>query len=574
MLAQRPQEIVEQLCDFQCPASSRLADIKGSELGLGHHNESSRMTHEHLEDPAHSSAINGTTSSSPGFAICRAAVPQLTVSLLADTLNISDQYQHAPIATTPTMSSHGLLDDYVFSEHRTSGEWIVQDNVQAEEDSDRRSVYSAAVALPERPRVFLDDSYRNGQPNKRARVQFYDFAAQARLQQYHERRRHHLQARKRALQRSIALSARLRRTSSWVQDGLVEISKHQDPKAFAQVFSHAQDLVDNCFSFWNNELNNMDAAQAPNLPDRGATENKSFLEQLQPEARNDLLLLISNLRSNPSFLISRLRTLPRSQVATLTSSPKWQFSDTFLNSFSQDSGRSGSQRKRQLQTYSRELEDYATSLERTNPLSFLLHNIYSHDINPDSSESQLRLYNWSTICATLMETGADSYSTLYGQVLEAFASMQDWPAKTRVEIFLMDVLQRGAFLINDNPLHRAMPGYNPLKTEQARNFFNEAVHELYVTLIECGPGCFPPGALALAQAILGKLSSTDDQSVFRGHFMSEWYLSHFLKAAIMFPENENMLLKMHVSKKAREYILAPIYNMFVLKYENFSQEPT
>lgn len=573
MLAQRPREIAKRLRNSSCTASSRLADTAGFGLSFGKHNESSRMTHEQFEDPAHSSAINGTASSSSDRASRSSAVPQLTVFLSADTPHIPGRNQYAPVETTPTMSSHGLLENYMFSEHRTSGEWIVQDGMQTEEETDRQSICGTAMSLPDRSRENLDDSYRNEQPNKRARIQFYDFAAQARLQQYHERRRQHLQARKRALQRSIALSSRLRRTTSWVQDGLVEISKHQDPKAFAQVFSHAQDLVDNCFSYWNNELSNMDTAQSADLTSGQPPATECFFDQLPPQAKNDLLLLLSNLRSNPKFLISRLRTLPRSQVATLTSSPKWQFSDAVLNSFSQDSNRSGSQRKRQLQTYSRELEDYSTSLERTNPLSFLLYNVYSHDITPDTSESRLRLYTWSTICADLMESGADSYTTLYGQVLEAFASMQGWPAKTRIEIFLMDVLQRGAFLINDNPLHRAIPGYNPLNTEQARNFFNEAVHELFVTLYNCGTGCFPTGALALAQATLGKLSSEAHQSVFRGHFLSEWYVSHFLKAAIMFPENENMLLKMHVSKKARDYILAPIYNMFVYKYENFSQEP-
>jgi len=297
-----------------------------------------------------------------------------------------------------------------------------------------------------------------------------------------------------------------------------------------------------------------------------------------------LLELIIALRSNPQFLVDRFRHLSRSQVATLTTKPKWEASESFLTSFSQDSGRQ-SQRRRRLQAYSKELEDYATSFERSNPLSFLLFNIYSHDATAASAESQLRLYTWSTICADLLECGAESYSSLYWQVLEAFSTTHGWPAKTRIELFLMDVLQRGAFLLEDDLSHSGKLGYNPLNTDQAHEFFQSAVTDLYWILIESGTGCYPTGALSLARAILDRLSQDKHQRDFRGHFFGSWYLNHFLRAAIMYPEvsflcfclcnkpltcvqNENMLLKVHISKRAREYILAPLFNRFADKIEN------
>lgn len=413
-----------------------------------------------------------------------------------------------------------------------------------------------------------DESYSNHRPTKRPRTHFFDFAAQARLQQDYERRKRFLHERKRVLQRSIALSARLQRTSSWVQDGLVQISNYKDPKPFAQVFSYAQDLVDICYSHWTNELNNLDIMQSYGQNGVQKATPEAFFNQLPSNAQQDLLDLLSNLRNNPQFLIDRLRRLPSSQVATLTSNARWQFSDAPIKSFSQDSNRSGAQRRRQLQAYSKELEDYATSFERSNPLSFLLHNLYSYDISPTSLESQLRLYNWSTICADLLQSNTPAYDPLFGQVLNAFSVMQDWPARPRIELFLMSVLQRGAFLINENPLHRAYPDYDPLNTEVANNFINDAVLELWWTLAECGSGCYPLGAFDLAQAILGKISSKQQQSDFRNHFFYEWYLRHFMWAAIMFPENEKMLLKMHVSKKARDFILFPIWHRFFHMFKN------
>ena len=469
------------------------------------------------------------------------------------------------------MSNYGPFENRRSTDHRLSGGWIVQDDSSRFGGSatGRKATQGSATEATQ-PSAMQDESYSQHRPTKRARVHFYDFAAQARLQQHHERRKRYLQARKRVLQKSIALSARLRRTSSWIQDGLVEISKHQDPKAFARVYSHTEDLVDSCYSHWKYELNELDTIQFANAEGMDAQGQQAFFEKLPAEAQVDLLDLLSSLRSNPQFLIDRLRSLPRSQVSTLTSRPAWQFSDEILKTFSQDSNRSGSQRRRQLQTYSTTLEDYATTFERSSPLSFLLHNLYGYDVSSESFESRLRLYNWSSICAELLRSGSGSYDSLFGQLFESFSATQNWPAKTRIELFLTDVLQRGAFLINDHQMHRGKPGFNPLDTEAARQFFDDAVLELYWTLADCASGCFPTGALALAQAILGKLSSVRHQRGLRTHFFSEWYLAHFLKTAIMFPENENMLLKMHVSKNARDYILAPIYNRFLHKFRNIA----
>lgn len=431
------------------------------------------------------------------------------------------------------MSNDGLLDHPSLSSHRLSGDWLVH-------TVDTDSEVEGSVFHPSpRPKTcsrhtqtVLDESYRDHRPTKRARIQFYDFAAQARLQRHHERRNEFLTARKRVLQRSIALSARLRRTSSWIQDGLVEISKHQDSSGFARVFSHAQDLVDICYSHWNNDLQALDAVQSSDSSASHTPGPPPFFDQLAMRAQNDLLNLLCNLRSNPQFLIDRFRNLPRSQVATLTSKPRWEAHEPFLASFSQNSSRS-SQRQRRTQAYSRNLEDYASSFERSNPLSFLLHNLYGHDLVPNSSESRLRLFTWSTIIARLLEMGADSYNVLYGQVLEAFSIMQDWPAKTRLELFLMDVLQRGACFLD---VDASRSRYGPLNTDQAHEFFEDAVLDLYCILIESQTGLYPPGALDLAQAVLGKLTHPQAQSDFRSHFFHNWYINHFLKAAIMYPE--------------------------------------
>lgn len=408
-------------------------------------------------------------------------------------------------------------------------------------------------------------------PTKRARTSFYEFAAQSQLQRHHERRKQNLSTRIRVLQRSVALASRLKRSSSWVQDGLVEISKHQDTTGFIRTFSHAHDLVDSCYSHWNNEIQKLDILQVAQSDSQEAGTPTAFFDQLPSRAQNELLVLLRDLRSNPQFLIDKLSHLPISQVATLTAKPKWEASESLLTSLSQQSGNSA-QRRRRVQAFSKELEEYASAFERNDPFAFLIHNIFSNDSLPDSPEHNLRLWTWSSVCSGLLINQSKSYNSLYWQTLEAFSAMQDWPAKTRVELFLMDVLQRGAFLIKEGNGQRNKPKSGSSQSQQEQEFFESTVHDLYWTLIDCKTGCYPTGALEFAQAILGKLPNEEDQSNFRSHFFESWYLHHFLRTAIMYPENEDMLLKIHVSKQARECVLAPLFNLFASKYATLWEE--
>ena len=480
--------------------------------------------------------------------------------------------QHEPLDRSK-MAFTGPLTHPIDEEvTQTSETWIPVLSVRHSERSDQATnteIQNHAVtsrAVQTNTDYDIDD-----RPTKRARTSFYDFAAQTRLQRHHERRKQNLSARISVLQRSVALASRLKRSSAWVQDGLVEISKHQDTGGFVRTFSHAHDLVDSCYSHWNNEVQKLDILQHFNSESQQTGTPTAFFDRLSPSSQNELLKLIRNLRSNPQFLVDKLSRLPLSQVATLTAKPKWEASESLLTSLSQQSGGSA-QRRRRVQAFSKELEEYASAFERNDPFAFLIHNIYSNDSSPDSPEHNLRLWTWSSVCSGLLINQSKSYNSLYWQTLEAFSAMQDWPAKTRVELFLMDVLQRGALFIKEGSSQRGKSRAGSQQSQQEQEFFESAVLDLYWTLINCNTGCYPTGALEFAQAILGKLPNEDDQSDFRSHFFERWYLNHFLKTAIMYPENEDMLLKIHVSKQARECILAPLFNLFASKYATYMDE--
>ena len=370
-------------------------------------------------------------------------------------------------------------------------------------------------------------------PFAHMRIHFDDFAAQLRLHRHHEYRKRMLSHRRKHLQNAVALSARLERVGSWVHDGLVEISGHADANGFIRVYRHTQELVDFCFSQWNHEIQALDTINPPNPPGK-----ESFLSKLPTSSQDDCLEFIQTLRSNPRFLIERFKAMSPAQISALSTFPRWQdLSESVLTSLSQNRGRA-SQRKR-VKAFSKDLEEYASSFERSNPLSFLLHNVYGSFQDIESYESRLRVYTWSSICSGLMMDSEHAFSAIIGQVLGAFANLYEWQIKDRLELFLMSILQRGAFLLDQvehsvTSPHTDLSYFDPFSTTQAQTFFDGAIKELF-EILSCDGG-IPIGALRIGRAIIGKLPTVEAQSQFRGHFLFQWFMREFLRITITFPE--------------------------------------
>jgi hypothetical protein len=76
--------------------------------------------------------------------------------------------------------------------------------------------------------------------------------------------------------------------------------------------------------------------------------------------------------------------------------------------------------------------------------------------------------------------------------------------------------------------------WNPLTTEQAENFLDQAVHDLY-EILDDQDGGLPYGALHFGSAVLGKLDD-DRRGSFRGCFFFQWYFCEFLRKIMVHPE--------------------------------------
>jgi hypothetical protein len=262
------------------------------------------------------------------------------------------------------------------------------------------------------------------------------------------------------------------------------------------------------------------------------------MHQLNHKARSDLLEILNLVRTDSQCLFDRITSLPPPQLAALTSSFKsTEAGDTVLSFASRI--RNPPLFAKRPPSQSVPFKEHALAFERTDPLCILLFNVYSVPLDWDPLESRLRLDVWSSTCAKLISAGDSRYYTFVGHVLSYWCQCGDWKARAKLELYLMDVLQKGAFLLEsmDNPAANTMTVElpDPLRTDAAEEFFEAAILNLFEVLDDSVAG-LPTAALEFINAILMRIPNKDTGNRFLEYIVIQWFFSRFLYAALSFPE--------------------------------------
>ncbi|KAH8702185.1 hypothetical protein BGW36DRAFT_356321 [Talaromyces proteolyticus] len=392
-------------------------------------------------------------------------------------------------------------------------------------------------------------------------VSFEEFATQYRRRKQAEAQKWNLENHLLATKVSICLTSRLLRAGATVQKGLVEVFKHGDKPSFISIYNTIHDTHDVC-----------EATSRPTLLPNGPSEDSTslhpqrnrhsgFMHQLSLQCRKDLLEILTLIRTDSQFLVDRITGLSPSQLSALTSSVVCSGpEDLFLSLPSSRSRNSPSFVKRAGPSFV-PFKDHALAFERSDSLAALLFNVFAVPLDWDLGESELRLDVWSSTSAKLLSTGDTKYHTFVGHVLSYWSLCSDWQARPKIELYLMDVLQKGAFLLEniENPVSNpyGVESPDPLRTDAAEEFFETAVQTLFEVLDDSDAG-LPSTALEFGSAILTKLPDTETKDRFLEYIFVQWLFAKFLYNALTFPESQGLLLDFHISKEAREKLLGQI----------------
>ncbi|KAE8144817.1 hypothetical protein BDV25DRAFT_84934 [Aspergillus avenaceus] len=395
------------------------------------------------------------------------------------------------------------------------------------------------------------------------KVTFEKLAKSYRQNQHKQARRRSLEQRLHATKVSMGVSARLLRVGAAAQRGLVEKLRQEDKANFIALYHTLIDLQESCDSAFRLHFHRQDPLEDwPSSAESPVVDQvPEFFAQLSPQTRTDLVEILQLVRTDPQFLFERLCSLTPSQLNALVSSstPSWDAGDLSLPS---------TPRSRNYPSFSKRnnntalpVKEHVLAFERTDALSTLLFNTFAAPLDSDAPEARLRLDVWSSVCAKLIADGSSRFNPLLSHILTAWSLGSDWKAKPKFELYLMDILQTGAFLLEpvDTP-----PGLNfdaeppdPLKTDVAEEFFASAVDSLF-QLLEDPDGGLPVAVKELSCAILRKLDHQDCRDRFLEFLFIQWFFSKYLYGTLTFPEAHGLLLDFHIKKDAREKLLGQV----------------
>lgn len=363
------------------------------------------------------------------------------------------------------------------------------------------------------------------------------FAHQRQLQKHQEIQKYNTLLRLRDLHVSVHLSTRLLRVAVTSQKGLVESFKHGDKSGFAAIYNAIHDIRETCDSTTRRHILDHDPlVGTPNNPVKGKLPN--FAERLSPNSRTDLLDILTLIRTDSQFLFHCISNLTPSQLSAFVS-PVHSLELCGSGSSPLDSrGRNQASFFKRNASHSPVFKEHAFSFERTDPLSTLIFNVYATTLGSESAEHSLRLDVWSSTCAKLVSHGGSGQYTFVGHLFNIWSGFGEWKVKPKFEIYLMDVLQKGAFLLEHS--NNRSPGVDgdyldPMRTDLAEQFFRSSVQDLFAVLDDSDGG-FPPGALEFGKCVVEKLGFTEARRRFLGYMFYQWFFCKFLHNAICFPE--------------------------------------
>ena len=363
-----------------------------------------------------------------------------------------------------------------------------------------------------------------------------------RLQGYQEQRKAQSRVRLHRWLVSSALSARLVHCGELAYRTLVDNFRSDDKKSFATLYNAVNDVRNSCDAVRQHALleAELEFGKSKSIKSDKAPSFTTFLNQVPSKILDDLLDFVSEIRTNPDFLATRILSLSQQELASLTSFR--QALDPIDSVMAmQARGKTIGTQKPAAQGPSP--VERLLSFQRHDPFAALVYTIFANSSGPDSAEDLRRTDAWATTCARLIMESKQGTEKFIKAVLDVYAGMREWPGKANLELYLMQVLQDGQFLLEKAEEQANRAGSQPVNpstkdTIAADEFFDSAVKRLF-EVVDDDPsaGGIPEGVLEIGNAILRKLDETKNlRKGAQNFFVSRWLFSTFLLNAIIHPE--------------------------------------
>ena len=323
---------------------------------------------------------------------------------------------------------------------------------------------------------------------------------------------------------------------------MVNSLKTDNSTSFASLYAQS---VQSRYSCINSPKVAQSSSGSPSPLSRLRGPPLSWIHTLPLAVQRGVLKLFHRIRSDPHFLAHRIADMSSLHLDKLTRLHR-QVGDG--ESILQSNGKHRSESSVfafQFSKSKRKLEDLGDLA--SDPMFLLLHSVFDTSLGPQSQESRMRCNVWSTTCAHVIEMGKSGSDEFCMVVLDTFASMHPWPMTPQLEIFLMELMQSGASII-ENQASQPLDFTRPEGTQDAAivairsKFFDDALRDLLDILTERNPESgMPHEALDLIYATLRKIQTAEKKSKAKKFFI-RWYCTSFISNILKLPEVSSSFL--------------------------------
>ncbi|KXJ93573.1 hypothetical protein Micbo1qcDRAFT_161581 [Microdochium bolleyi] len=434
---------------------------------------------------------------------------------------------------------------------------------------------SASPAMVPQPLLGDRSLYTNTNINlEQDGTSLEELAHLVRLAKYQERKRASTRVR---LQRNLissALSARLTKCGEITLRNLAECFRNEDKKGFSSLFNAIHDVRSSCdetrsFAILEPEMDSLRSPGASSNPDTpvGTFGTMSagqsvvpFLSDISASAREAFLNFLTQLRTNPDYLASRLSSLTASEIQSLTVFHKGlEPIEPVMPAFNRPgtrgaAGTTGRGSSNQLNAVERLL-----SFQRHDPLSALIYTCFANSAGPDSAEDRRRTDVWATACARLIQNKV--HHSILTSVLNVWSTMRDWAGRSNMELYLMKILEDGAFLLDraedPNGTRFNLSTWTTKDNAAMEDFYENAVAGLFEILDDEDATGIPEGVIELGNAILRRVDNKLVDEV-RRWLVYQWLFTNWLFSVVIHPESYGMMAEYHITEYGRQKVLKQV----------------
>lgn len=353
-----------------------------------------------------------------------------------------------------------------------------------------------------------------------------------RLQKYHQQRRHRAEDGLYRLQIAAARTDRLVRAARLAQHTLAECIKSEDKASFLNLFHALRDASDACLAIHPKTTTDAQYGTQSTF--------HSFMDSLSPGSKASTLEFLTKIRCDGTFVADHLDSLSQKELVDLI--PDRGVSRQSDSVFG-PSVRWSSRAPRPLGFAVDAHVDMLSSCSYASALETLVYCV--RGLNGCGDIEQERSTNvWATVCARMISKQKPGSERIVPAILDIWAASSPWPAKERLELWMLKTLQEGSFLL-DQPSKQTfrarVEGRSKIPPEdelQAEAFYAKAVNSLLDLLGEhVGSTLIPPAALAMCRAIWMELAdSPGHQNGLPQFIATRWLCSSFLADILALPE--------------------------------------